>query len=131
MQLTDRTPVAKVPLTGLSSDTDLDGQVNVFDLVGMMGGGRYGTGGSAVWAQGDFNYDGLTDVFDLVGIGGAGAYGAGSYLPSPAVGVGGVAAVPEPSGWPALTAALGIGWGGRCRWLRRQASRRPVRRGNC
>lgn len=82
-------------------DTNLDGQVNVFDLVGIMGAGRYGSGAAAIWGQGDFNYDGFTDVFDLVGIGGSGVYGKGSYLPGAAVVSAGahVASVPEPAGW--------------------------------
>ena len=89
-------------------DTNLDGQVNVFDLVTMMGSGTYGTGRSAVWSEGDFNYDGLTDVFDLVGVGSAGAYGRGNYFPvaPPADGFGLPTAVPEPAGW--LLAASGL-----------------------
>lgn len=82
-------------------DTNLDGQVNVFDLVGIMGAGRYGSGATAIWSQGDFNYDGFTDVFDLVGIGGSGAYGKGPYLPVAAVlpAEAHIASVPEPAGW--------------------------------
>jgi autotransporter-associated beta strand protein/T5SS/PEP-CTERM-associated repeat protein len=79
-------------------DTDLNGLVNVFDLVGIDASGTYGTGATAVWSQGDFNYDGRTNVFDLVGIDTAGAYGAGNYFPAgpTTANFGSVAVVPEP-----------------------------------
>lgn len=92
-------------------DTDLSGQVNVFDLVGVNSGGAYGTGQPSVWAKGDFNYDGITNVFDLVSINGAGVYGQGSYFPAApsAATSGGVAAVPEPAmlGLPFAAALAG------------------------
>ena len=94
-------------------DVDLNGQVNVFDLVSVNSSGKYGTGQSAVWNQGDFNYDGATNVFDLVGINTAAVYGQGNYFP--AAGAGGVAAVPEPIGWLPL-----IGTAGWLAWARRQ-----------
>jgi len=74
-------------------DTDLNGQVDVFDLVAMTTGGSYGSGAAAVWATGDFNYDGLSNVFDLVDVETGGAFNQGDYLPVAAT----VATVPEPS----------------------------------
>ena len=65
-----------------SGDTNLNGTVDVFDLVAVNSGGKYGAGSAAVWSQGDFNYDGVTNVFDLVSINGAGAYGQGNYFPA-------------------------------------------------
>ena len=84
-----------------AGDVDLNGAVNVFDLVSINSGGKYGTGQSAVWSQGDFNYDGVTNVFDLVGINTAAVYGQGNYWPAvpTASGFGSVAAVPEPATW--------------------------------
>ena len=76
-------------------DVDLNGSVNVFDLVAINGSGSFGTGHTAVWSDGDFTYDGVTDVFDLVAIGGSGAYGGSEYFPS-SVGSAAVATVPEP-----------------------------------
>jgi autotransporter-associated beta strand protein/T5SS/PEP-CTERM-associated repeat protein len=87
-------------------DTDLSGQVNVFDLIEIDSAGKFGNGQAAVWSQGDFNYDGVSNVFDLIGIDSSGAYGTGPYFPaSPTVagGLGQVAAVPEPG----LLAVLG------------------------
>jgi fibronectin-binding autotransporter adhesin len=80
-------------------DTDLSGQVNVFDLIGIDSAGKFGSGTASVWSEGDFNYDGVTNVFDLIGVDSSGAYGAGDYFPaSPTVlGGGSVAAVPEPA----------------------------------
>jgi autotransporter-associated beta strand protein len=86
-------------------DTDLNGAVNVFDLVTVNSSGKYGTGSAAVWSQGDSNYDGVTNVFDLVGINGSGAYGQGNYFPA-APSVGSVAAVPEPGFLGAGAAAI-------------------------
>jgi autotransporter-associated beta strand protein len=83
-------------------DANLDGQVDVFDLVSVGAAGAYGAGLPAVWSDGDFNYDGATNVFDLVAVGTGGAYGRGPFLPaSPARG--GVA-VPEPPAWTLATA---------------------------
>jgi autotransporter-associated beta strand protein len=88
-----------------SGDVDLNGQVNVFDLVSINSSGRYGTGTASVWSQGDFNYDGVTNVFDLVAVNTAGVYGQGNYFPA-APTAGGVAAVPEPGLPMAVTAGL-------------------------
>jgi sulfatase modifying factor 1 len=90
-------------------DVDLSGAVNVFDLVSVNSGGKYGTGTAAVWNQGDFNYDGVTNVFDLVGVNTGGAYGQGNYFPAAptAAGLGSVATVPEPSGLALIMAAAG------------------------
>jgi autotransporter-associated beta strand protein len=80
-----------------AGDVDLDGSVNVFDLVGVNGAGRYGSGLVADWSQGDFNYDSVTNVFDLVAVFGADVYNRGNYWPV-ATGSPGTAAVPEPGG---------------------------------
>lgn len=79
-------------------DSDLNGQVDIFDLVAIDSSGTYGTGHQTVWSQGDFNYDDVTNVFDLVAIRTAAAYGRGNVLPQVA-GSGELAAtsVPEPA----------------------------------
>ena len=91
-------------------DTNLNGQVDVFDLVSVNSGGRYGTGAAAVWSQGDFNYDRVTNVFDLVSINTAGAYGQGNYFPAAPAGAGTPTAVPEPAASGLL--ALGLTFAG-------------------
>ena len=104
---TDGTAVTSFAAPG---DIDLNGQVDVFDLVGINGSGTYGSGGTADWSDGDGNYDGVTNVFDLVGINSAGAYGQGHYLPAsppplaPAV-------VPEPAGFLLVAGAAGVAAG--------------------
>ena len=87
-------------------DTNLNGTVDVFDLVAVNSGGKYGAGTASVWSQGDFNYDGVTNVFDLVSINGAGAYGRGNYFPAAPTAAGGLAAVPEPGSLGLLAAGL-------------------------
>jgi hypothetical protein len=61
-------------------DVNLNGQVDVFDLVGINSSGRYNSGQTADWSTGDADYDGVTNVFDLVSINSAGAYNAGRYV---------------------------------------------------
>jgi autotransporter-associated beta strand protein/T5SS/PEP-CTERM-associated repeat protein len=95
-------------------DTDLSGQVNVIDLVGIDAAGTFGSGQAADWSQGDFNYDGVTNILDLIAIDTAGVFGAGDYFPPgpTAAGAGlNVAAVPEPAGLAAagLAAAAVLG----------------------
>ncbi len=95
-------------------DTNLNGVVDVFDLVAINSSGTYGSGRSAVWSQGDFNYDGVTNVFDLVSINSAGVYGRGNYFPAaPTVsgGISNVSVVPEPgvSGLSIMIAAAACG----------------------
>ena len=87
-------------------DTNLNGSVDVFDLVAVNSAGKYGTGTAAVWSQGDFNYDGVTNVFDLVSINSAGAYGQGNYFPATPTSIGSVAAVPEPGTLGLVAAGL-------------------------
>ncbi len=89
-------------------DTDLDGSVDVFDLVDVNSAGKYGTGQAAVWSQGDFNYDAVTNVFDLVAVSGAEVFNRGSYLPAAMA----PAAVPEPVGFglAASVAAVATAW---------------------
>ena len=103
-------------------DINLDGEVNVFDLVGVNGSATYGNGEPAIWSQGDFNYDGATNVFDLVAIGGGGVYGQGGYLPLAGGDIlpGSVTAVPEPTGLVILltAAALAVPLARRGRGLR-------------
>jgi len=109
-------------------DTDLNGQVNVFDLVTIDASGTYGSGGASVWNDGDFNYDGVTNVFDLIGIDGAGVYGAGDYFPSSPTATGlTTAAVPEPGMLAVLAAAgaaVAAGWRRRVRMARHPAAGR-------
>jgi autotransporter-associated beta strand protein len=93
-------------------DANIDGRVDVFDLVSIGTSGAYGSGLPARWMDGDSNYDGLTNVFDLVSISTSGTYGRGGYLPAGAT-IPQAAAVPEPAAaWAlALTGALlSLGW---------------------
>jgi len=98
-------------------DTDLSGQVNVIDLVGIDAAGKFNSGLAADWSQGDFNYDGVVSILDLVAIDTAGAFGTGNYFPSAptATGLGTVAAVPEPAGLGLLAAAALAAYGFRRR----------------
>ena len=60
-------------------DTNLDGTVNVFDLIAVNTAGGYGAPTAAGWADGDFDYDGRATVFDVILIDGSGTYGKPTY----------------------------------------------------
>jgi hypothetical protein len=98
-------------------DVNLDGEVDIFDMVDVTSSGAYGVGTASVWSQGDFDYNGVTNIFDLVLVSGAGMYGAGNYLPEPALALN-AAAVPEPSLEMLVLAAAG--------WLARRGRRPPI-----
>lgn len=67
---------------GAPGDTNLDGLVDLVDLLEILGSGTLGTGTPAVWGQGDFHYDGITDLLELLAILGSGTYDQGnSSLP--------------------------------------------------
>jgi YVTN family beta-propeller protein/autotransporter-associated beta strand protein len=63
-------------------DLNLDRKVDVFDLLAMDAGGRFGSTLPAGWSQGDLDYDGRTNIFDLLGIDTAGSFNAGSIVPA-------------------------------------------------
>ena len=104
-------------------DVNLDGEVNVFDMVDVSSSGKYGEGTVSVWSQGDFDYNGVTNIFDMVLVNGAGVYGAGNYLPEPSAAAS-VAAVPEPSLGLVVLAGMACGvYAGRRGSQRRVLSR--------
>ncbi|MDA1200398.1 MAG: autotransporter-associated beta strand repeat-containing protein [Planctomycetota bacterium] len=55
-------------------DLNLDGQVDVFDLLAMDSGRRFGSTDTADWSQGDLDYDGRATIFDLLSIDAAGTF---------------------------------------------------------
>jgi fibronectin-binding autotransporter adhesin len=92
-------------------DTNIDGVVDLIDLLAILSSGTYDQSVPAVWDQGDFNYDGVTDLLDLLGILGSGTYDQGNYFPAApsATGfVGTVAAVPEPATTGLLLASAAL-----------------------
>ena len=101
-------------------DANLDGSVDVFDLVQVNTSNSYGAAGGGTWSGGDFDYDGRTTVFDLVAVQTAGVFAAGNYLPA-ARPTSGPAAVPEPG----ITAVLVTCGAGLLSVRRRRASNRP------
>ncbi len=92
---------ARVAVTS-AGDANLDGMVDVFDLVAIAGAGRFGTARAADWSQGDMNYDGTTNVFDLVAIATSGGFGAGGAAAVAS------SAVPEPGGLGMVGLAVGL-----------------------
>lgn len=92
---------ARVAVTS-AGDANLDGMVDVFDLVSIAGAGRFGIDQPADWTQGDTNYDGTTNVFDLVAIATSGGFGAGAATAVAS------RAVPEPSGLGVVWLAVGL-----------------------
>ena len=68
-----------------AGDTNLDGVVDILDMIDVMAAAAYDTGVSGGWSQGDFNYDGVIDILDILEGLATGLFDAGPYLsPSPA-----------------------------------------------
>ncbi|MFM8413132.1 MAG: autotransporter-associated beta strand repeat-containing protein [Planctomycetota bacterium] len=86
-------------------DTNLDGVVDLLDLLEVLGSNTYETTTPSIWAQGDFNYDGFTDLLDLLAILGSNTYDQGNYFPATASSAGGLAA-PAPVPEPGMTGLL-------------------------
>ena len=62
-------------------DANLDGSVNIQDLISLTAAGKYGTDFSdAGWWEGDFNFDGLVNISDLVALVSSDLYGSGPYI---------------------------------------------------
>jgi len=83
-------------------DTNIDWSIDILDASNFLAGGKFDTGAPATWFEGDFSYDGIVDILDAADFFSTGLYDAGNYNTAP--GMGGVAAVPEPS---ALTIGIG------------------------
>jgi hypothetical protein len=94
-----------------AGDLDMNGLVDLDDVIAFVGGGLYDTGSPAVWAQGDYDYNGIVDLDDVIAFVGGGLYDKGPYN-QPEGGMslmgfggdtalmgGGFAAVPEPATW--------------------------------
>jgi hypothetical protein len=86
-----------------AGDTNLDGSVDIFDVISIATAEKFNSGLVASWQEGDFNDDGKADVLDLVAMTTSGVYGSGSYG-GPAVASSAVA-VPEPATVGLITAA--------------------------
>jgi len=65
-----------------AGDTNLDGFVDILDVIELLSSGLYNSGGAGGWAQGDFNYDGVVDLLDVLELLGASLYETGTYLPA-------------------------------------------------
>jgi autotransporter-associated beta strand protein len=101
-------------------DVNLNGQVNIFDLLSIDTAGKFGNGQAADWSQGDFNYDGIANIFDLINVDSSGAYGTGNYFPAAPSAV--IATVPEPGSLGLVVGlAAGIVLAGRSLAGRRRA----------
>jgi len=61
-------------------DTNLDGVVDVIDVVNLMDTFNGPSGDNVGWSGGDFNYDGMVDQLDLSDFLGAAAFDQGPYL---------------------------------------------------
>jgi autotransporter-associated beta strand protein len=61
-------------------DTNLDGVVDVIDVVNLMDNLNAPSGDDVDWSGGDFNYDGMVDQLDLSDFLAAGVFDQGPYL---------------------------------------------------
>jgi autotransporter-associated beta strand protein len=107
-----------------AGDLDMNGLVDLDDVIAFVGGGLYDTGSPAVWAQGDYDYNGIVDLDDVIAFVGGGLYDKGPYnqpeggmslmafggADDSALMNGGFMAVPEPAASALLAAGLAV-WG--------------------
>ena len=115
-----------------AGDLDMNGLVDLDDVIAFVNSGLYDTGLAATWAQGDYDYSGIVDLDDVIAFVSGGLYDAGPYNSSlsgmslsglgddPGLmnGInGGFAAVPEPAAWMLAAVGAGIAAG----WRRRRA----------
>ena len=108
-----------------AGDLDMNGLVDLDDVIAFVGGGLYDTGLAATWANGDYDYNGIVDLDDVIAFVSGGLYDAGPYNVGTPLGglalnaggefsdaklvAGGIVAVPEPAGIIlAMTAAAAL-----------------------
>ena len=82
-------------------DSNLDGEFNSSDFVGVFTSGKFETGTSATWAEGDWDGDGKFDSSDFVA-----AFTDGGFEIGPRE----TANVPEPIGVGVILIAIGCCW---------------------
>jgi len=63
----------------IAGDVNLDGVVDIVDIVGLVSSGAYNTSAEAEWSAGDSNHDGVVDVLDITEILQGDAYDRGAY----------------------------------------------------
>lgn len=63
----------------IEGDTNLDGNIDILDVLNISSSMRYDSNLKADWSDGDFNYDGIVDILDLVYIFSFDLYDTGSY----------------------------------------------------
>jgi len=94
-----------------SARANLDGVVDLIDLLAILSSGTYDQSTASVWDQGDFNYDGVSDLLDLLAVLGSNTYDQGNYFPAAPSSLGGtgtVTAVPEPAATGLLLASAAL-----------------------
>jgi fibronectin-binding autotransporter adhesin len=105
-----------------AGDLDMNGLVDLDDVIAFVSGGLYDTGAPAVWAQGDYDYNGIVDLDDVIAFVGGGLYDQGPYNQpvgglslmgfgggdDPGLMSGGFTAVPEPGTWVLAGSACGF-----------------------
>ena len=117
-----------------AGDLDMNGLVDLDDVIAFVGGGLYDTGSPAVWAQGDYDYNGIVDLDDVIAFVSGGLYDTGPYNQpvggmsllgfgdDPSLMSGGFAAVPEPATW----VLVAIGAACAAVWRRRSFADQPL-----
>ena len=93
-----------------AGDLDMNGLVDLDDVIAFVNSGLYDTGLPATWAQGDYDYNSALDLDDVIAFANGGLYDTGSYDQIQGLGglssmSGGMVAVPEPAGCTLAVAA--------------------------
>jgi|GEM_PF-1419493 len=65
-------------------DTDLDGSVDLIDIVNFLTSAKFDVGAAASWQEGDFNYDSIVDLLDVQRLLVTDLVDKGPYIPTSA-----------------------------------------------
>ena len=87
-------------------DANLDGVVDILDVVCVVSSGKFNAGIRASWSEGDFGYDGMVDIMDAADFFSTGLFDAGAYTGFS----GSIAPVPEPVALEGHALAIAMAW---------------------
>ena len=73
------TPSPKPNPAAQPGDTNVDWSVDMLDVANFLAGGKFDSGSSAGWVEGDFGGDGLVDVLDVADFLATGLFDDGTY----------------------------------------------------
>ncbi|MFM7205706.1 MAG: glycosyl hydrolase family 18 protein [Planctomycetaceae bacterium] len=72
-------PSSKPNRNARAGDTNIDWSVDILDVANFLAGGKFDSGESSTWGEGDFGGDGLVDILDAADFVATGLFDRGAY----------------------------------------------------